>query len=197
MLRIIGYIAEQHGLGLIAFAITALGLVGSLVGNHLARNAVVEARRLRGYVQELELTKQELLVAKSQAEAGNRAKSNFLANMSHELRTPLNAIIGFTELIEHGVERTGWTPAYSEYLADVTGSGRHLLDLINTILDLSKIESGSLQLSVAAVDLCELVNSSLALVSSLATTGNISLATKLPSGCPEIQGDFMKLKQVL
>jgi PAS domain S-box-containing protein len=148
-------------------------------------------------VTERRNTEIELLRAKEEAEAGNRAKSHFLANMSHELRTPLNAIIGFTELIEHGVARTGWTPAYGEYLSDVSESGRHLLDLINTILDLSKIESGSLQLSVAPIDLCELVDSSLALVSSLAKAGNVLLTTELPPGCPQIQGDFMKLKQVL
>jgi signal transduction histidine kinase len=148
-------------------------------------------------ISERRNTQMELLRAKEAAEAGNRAKSNFLANMSHELRTPLNAIIGFTELIEQGVERTGWTPSYGEYLVDVSESGRHLLELINTILDLSKIEAGSLHLNIASTNVCELVNSSLTLVSSLARGGDITLTTDLPADCPEIPGDFIKLKQVL
>jgi PAS domain S-box-containing protein len=139
----------------------------------------------------------ELLRAKEQAEAGNRAKGDFLANMSHELRTPLNAIIGFTELIEQGVARTGWTPDYAEYLTDVSQSGRHLLDLINTILDLSKIEAGQLDLDPAPVDLSELVRASLALVSGMVRDGGIALSVDLPSDYSEIPGDYLKLKQVI
>jgi PAS domain S-box-containing protein len=139
----------------------------------------------------------ELLRAKEAAEAGNLAKGQFLTNMSHELRTPLNAIIGFTELIERGVERTGWVPSYTEYLADVSASGRHLLDLINTILDLSKIDSGQLELDIDAVDLCELTRTSLALVSGMARDGKITISTDIPVDHPDIPGDYLKLKQVL
>jgi two-component system cell cycle sensor histidine kinase PleC len=138
-----------------------------------------------------------LIQAKDAAEAGNLAKSQFLANMSHELRTPLNAIIGFTELIEQGIAQTGWQPSYAEYLADVSGSGRHLLDLINTILDLSKIEAGQLKLDVAPVDLGDLVRTSLALVSGMARDSRIAMLPDIPTDYREIPGDFLKLKQVM
>jgi PAS domain S-box-containing protein len=139
----------------------------------------------------------EMLRAKDEAEAGNRAKSNFLANMSHELRTPLNAIIGFTELIEHGVDETGWNDSYREYLSDVSQSGRNLLALINTILDLSKIEAGSMDLSEAPVDPRKLIEVSTALVSDAAERGKITIIKDLPMQCPDIPGDFGKLKQIM
>jgi PAS domain S-box-containing protein len=148
-------------------------------------------------VDERRHAQDELIRAKDAAEAGNLAKSQFLANMSHELRTPLNAIIGFTEVIEQGVARQGWQPSYNEYLADVSASGRHLLDLINTILDLSKIEAGQLQLDLDTVDLCELARMSLALVSGMAHEGRIMVSADIPREYPEIRGDYLKLKQVL
>jgi PAS domain S-box-containing protein len=148
-------------------------------------------------VSERHRAQAELMRAKDEAEAGSRAKTNFLANMSHELRTPLNAIIGFSELIAHGVERTGWTPDYTEYLGDVSASGRHLLELINSILDLSKIETGSLDLNLTPIELRELVQESLSLISGMARDGNITLSAEIPADCPEIPGDFLKLKQVL
>lgn len=139
----------------------------------------------------------ELRHAKNTAEVASRAKGEFLANMSHELRTPLNAIIGFSELIGQGVERHGWIETYGEYLNDISASGRHLLSLINTILDLSKIEAGMVSLDLDAVDLDELLVTSVALLSGLAQEGGIDLQLGLPTNRAEINGDFVKLRQVM
>src|SRR5690606_15054796 len=89
----------------------------------------------------------ELREARDQAEAANRTKSEFLANMSHELRTPLNAIIGFSELMQQETFGPIGQKQYREYIGDVHDSGRHLLELINDILDMSKIEVGMMTLN--------------------------------------------------
>ena len=139
----------------------------------------------------------ELIQAKEAAEAGSRTKSEFLTNMSHELRTPLNAIIGFSELIEHGVNQDGWVADYAEYLRDISASGRHLLGLINSILDLSKIEAGMMSLDLGVVDLPELLITSVGLVRGLANEGGVDLQLGDRGERTEIAGDLVKLKQVM
>ena len=139
---------------------------------------------------------EDLLKAKDAAEAASRAKSDFLANMSHELRTPLNHIIGFTELVVD--KQCGdLNEVQEDYLNDTLQSSRHLLSLINDILDLSKVEAGKLELEVTQIHLRELLEGSLGMVKEKAMKHRIQLLTDM-DGIPEvIQADERKLKQIL
>jgi PAS domain S-box-containing protein len=132
----------------------------------------------------------------AQAEKANRAKSEFLANMSHELRTPLNAIIGFSEILQ-GEFFGALNTNQKEYLGDIHVSGRHLLALIDDILDLSKVEAGKMELQVSEVSLKPLLSGSLVMVKEKALKHGIRLATRV-DGAPEaICADERKLKQIL
>ncbi len=144
----------------------------------------------------LEEEKAKLLAAKQEAEQASLAKSQFLANMSHELRTPLNAIIGFTELLaEH---QTGeLNPTQQEYLANVLQSSRHLLALINDILDLSKVEAGRMELELSAVNLPGLLDGSLIMVREKARRQGVALETQLDGLPATIRADERKLKQIV
>jgi PAS domain S-box-containing protein len=138
----------------------------------------------------------ELLQAKETAEAGNQAKSEFLANMSHELRTPLNHIIGFTELILD--KNFGeLNEIQEEYLADVHQSSKHLLSLINDILDLSKVEAGKLQLESGNVNLKILLENSLMMFKEKAMKQEIQLTMDIDSIPETIKADERKFKQIV
>jgi signal transduction histidine kinase len=131
-----------------------------------------------------------------QLETASRHKSEFLANMSHELRTPLNAIIGFSEVLSERMFGEV-NDKQAEYLADILESGRHLLSLINDILDLSKIEAGRMELEPSEFDLPGAIENTLILVRERAQRREIALGHTLDARLGTFRGDERKVKQVL
>ncbi|HEY4344575.1 MAG TPA: PAS domain-containing sensor histidine kinase [Parvibaculum sp.] len=138
-----------------------------------------------------------LRLARDQATDASRSKSEFLANMSHELRTPLNAIIGFSEALERELFGPVGNPRYREYAEDIHDSGVHLLNLINDILDLSKIEAGHFKLHEDDTDLDAVVASACRIVRHRAQQAAISIETALPTPALSLIADDRALKQVL
>src|SRR5438132_3590752 len=138
----------------------------------------------------------ELGEAITQLESASRHKSDFLANMSHELRTPLNAIIGFSEVL---LERMSGdiNAKQKEYLQDILSSGRHLLSLINDILDISKVEAGRMELQPAPTDLRFVLQNSVSLVRERATRQGISMALDVGATVGTIEADERRVKQIL
>jgi PAS domain S-box-containing protein len=131
----------------------------------------------------------------SLAEA-SKAKSDFIARVSHELRTPLNAIIGFSELIRDAVIAP-IDARYREYGADINGAGRHLLNIINDILDISKIEDGRLELREEIISIVENVEACRRIVAVMAEAAGVALVIDMPDALPLVQADQIRLRQIL
>ena len=147
-------------------------------------------------ITESKMLNAELEQAKQVAEQANQMKSEFLANMSHELRTPLNAIIGFSELLKDGIIGE-LTPDQSQYCTEIFDSGAHLLELINELLDLSKIEAGKMDLNLEASLIQDLVQSSLYIIREKAIKLNISLELDCTENIHPCLLDAKVIKQIL
>ncbi len=146
---------------------------------------------------ELEQAKANSDEARRRAEEANLAKSRFLATMSHELRTPLNAILGFSEVMKNEVFGTHETPAYREYSADIHSSGQHLLDLINEILDLSRIEAGRYELNEEAIQLAHLVTDCRHMLTLKAKAKSQSFREFLDPSLPRLWADERAVRQIV
>ena len=139
----------------------------------------------------------ELRKAKKDAESASSHKSDFLARVSHEIRTPLNAIIGFSDLISQ--ERFGPTghPRYVEYAHDISKSGRHVLDIVNDLLDISKIEAGQQELDFQSVNLNNEINEALSIMQQIANENRVVTRSSLPSDVPNVVADQRSIRQIL
>ena len=139
----------------------------------------------------------ELERARQTADAANQAKSQFLANVSHELRTPLNAIIGFSTMLSEEQFGPLGNPKYVEYARDIHDSGRHLLDVINDILDLTKAETGKLTVTFTSLNLSKIIEKALRIVAGHAHQRKIDIYTDIPEKMPKMIADPVRLVQIL
>ena len=150
----------------------------------------------RKQAEELRARSLELETENRRVQEASRLKSEFLANMSHELRTPLNSVIGFADILYEGEVPAG-SPEGREYLGDILKSGRHLLQLINDVLDLAKVESGKMEFRAEHVELPRVVGEVLDVLRSLAGASQISVTCELEPNAHELVVDPARLKQVL
>ncbi len=157
------------------------------------RYAIAQSRDRRALIEK----SYSLSSAKEQAEIANRAKSEFLANMSYELRTPLNAIIGFSEIMKDELSGPINNPYYREYVRDIHASANHLLEVINDILDVSKVEAGKIELQESPVEIDSTVQAAVRLVIERAREADIRVDVTLPQTLPRLYADVRRVKQMM
>jgi two-component system, cell cycle sensor histidine kinase PleC len=200
MILLVSY--NQRKMELTIFALLGAGaIIFSLVLAYKAHDMTLQTMGFRAEKEALFAALQEANAkhdeARSRAEEANLAKSRFLATMSHELRTPLNAILGFSEVMKSELFGTHAVAQYKEYSNDIHSSGQHLLDIINEILDLSRIEAGRYELHEEAVDLANTTDECRHMLTLRATTKSITLKTKLEPGLPKLWADERAMRQII
>ena len=163
----------------------------------LRRQVALRTSELHQELVERRELEAELVTAKTAAEAANRAKSRFLASMSHDLRTPLNSVLGFTELIGHETFGPVANDKYREYVADIGNAARHLLSLIEEILDVARLEAGVVALAEERVAVRQLVAENLRMMAPLAQGEGIELGDDTPPDLPDVRGDPSCLRRVV
>jgi signal transduction histidine kinase len=147
-------------------------------------------------ITERKETEMALLRAKALAEESNQIKSEFIANMSHELRTPLNSVIGFSQVLNDKIFGE-LNEKQSHYISNIQKSGNHLLDLINDILDISKIESGNMEYEPEIINIEELINEIAVLTDPLIKEKLIDFKVSIELDNPEVKADKIKIKQII
>ena len=157
------------------------------------KKAVISARDITDRI----IMEQSLRLAKEDAEKASQTKSQFLSNMSHELRTPLNAVLGFAQLMEMNADEPLST-SQEEYVREIDKAGKHLLELINEILDLAKVESGKATISLESISVSDIMDETLAMIRPLAENTSITInCTDCENRQLYVQADYIRIKQVL
>jgi signal transduction histidine kinase len=165
---------------------------------NLMSEELMEANtRLRADIARRETVEAQLVEARDAALAADRAKTEFLANMSHELRTPLNAIIGFSEMMDQKILGPLDSPPYEEYVGDILHAGRHLLAIINDVLDMARVEAKALRMNFRPLDPRTIIEDCLRLLRPEAEAAQLTLEGDFASDLPAIKADPTRLRQVV
>tara|TARA_R110002124_G_scaffold9586_13_gene49301 strand:- start:17737 stop:19221 length:1485 start_codon:yes stop_codon:yes gene_type:complete len=190
--------------GTLNYTLAAVALCGEVFFVYLARqlhaselHTITHQAEKDALISELEEARQMSDEARRHAEQANIAKSQFLATMSHELRTPLNAIIGFSEVLQSELLGPHQVPQYKEYAGDIHGSGQHLLNLINELLDLSRIEAGKYELNEEVVSLVDIAADCRRMMELRAKSKSIELVFSVSDNLPKLWGDERAIRQVV
>jgi len=193
---VVVHLTQVERIAMVQLYFAVIGFTVILAGATLDERRALE-KSLALSAQRAEAAREEALLAKDMAEKASHAKSSFLANMSHELRTPLNAVLGFSEIIHTEMYGPNGDTRYRDYAGLINSAGKHLLDLIGDILDMSKIEAGKLELNRERINTAALVRECVELVAERAAAGGIELDIRDALTPVFVSADRRAVKQIL